>query len=96
MDDRVHPAHARKMVARMQEQGHDVSYFENTEGGHGRVTMSSEPCGWGLSLPTFGCSLATSADVGARVCRLLLVSCVMLDGAPTAAALSSTLTNHGA
>jgi prolyl oligopeptidase len=34
-DDRVHPAHARKMVARMKEQGHDVIYFENTEGGHG-------------------------------------------------------------
>jgi prolyl oligopeptidase len=33
-DDRVHPGHARKMVARMLEQGHDVLYFENTEGGH--------------------------------------------------------------
>ena len=34
-DDRVHPGHARKMAARMQEQGHDVIYFENSEGGHG-------------------------------------------------------------
>jgi prolyl oligopeptidase len=34
-DDRVHPGHARKMVARMKEQGHDVLYFENIEGGHG-------------------------------------------------------------
>ena len=34
-DDRVHPAHARKMVARMMEQGHPVLYFENIEGGHG-------------------------------------------------------------
>jgi len=34
-DDRVHPGHARKMVARMLEQGHDVLYYENTEGGHG-------------------------------------------------------------
>lgn len=33
-DDRVHPGHARKMMARMKEQGHDVWYFENTEGGH--------------------------------------------------------------
>ena len=33
-DDRVHPAHARKMVARMTEQGHKVYYYENTEGGH--------------------------------------------------------------
>jgi prolyl oligopeptidase len=34
-DDRVHPAHARKMVARMLEYGHDVLYYENLEGGHG-------------------------------------------------------------
>ena len=31
----MHPGHARKMVARMQEQGHDVLYYENIEGGHG-------------------------------------------------------------
>jgi len=34
-DDRVHPGHARKMVARMTEQGHDLLYYENIEGGHG-------------------------------------------------------------
>ncbi len=34
-DDRVHPGHARKMMALMYDQGHDVSYFENIEGGHG-------------------------------------------------------------
>ncbi len=34
-DDRVHPGHARKMAARMLEQGHDVLYYENMEGGHG-------------------------------------------------------------
>jgi prolyl oligopeptidase len=34
-DDRVHPGHARKMVAKMKEQGHDVLYYENIEGGHG-------------------------------------------------------------
>ena len=34
-DDRVHPGHARKMVARLKEMGHDVVYFENVEGGHG-------------------------------------------------------------
>lgn len=33
-DDRVHPAHARKMVAKMQDMGYEVLYFENTEGGH--------------------------------------------------------------
>lgn len=34
-DDRVHPSHARRMVAKMIDQGHPVLYFENTEGGHG-------------------------------------------------------------
>ncbi|MFH1176666.1 MAG: prolyl oligopeptidase family serine peptidase [Acidobacteriota bacterium] len=34
-DDRVHPGHARKMVARMEAQNHPVYYFENIEGGHG-------------------------------------------------------------
>lgn len=34
-DDRVHPGHARKMMARMEAQGHDVTYYENIEGGHG-------------------------------------------------------------
>ena len=34
-DDRVHPGHARKMVARMLEQGYPVRYHENIEGGHG-------------------------------------------------------------
>jgi len=33
-DDRVHPGHARKMVAKMKDQGHDVMYFEYMEGGH--------------------------------------------------------------
>ena len=34
-DDRVHPAHARKMMAKMKNMGFDVRYFENIEGGHG-------------------------------------------------------------
>jgi len=34
-DDRVHPGHARKMAAKMMDQGHEVLYFENVEGGHG-------------------------------------------------------------
>jgi prolyl oligopeptidase len=34
-DDRVHPGHARKMVAKMAELGHDVLLYENIEGGHG-------------------------------------------------------------
>jgi prolyl oligopeptidase len=34
-DDRVHPGHARKMTALLEEQGKDVLYYENIEGGHG-------------------------------------------------------------
>ncbi|WP_020421082.1 prolyl oligopeptidase family protein [Amycolatopsis sp. ATCC 39116] len=41
-DDRVHPAHARKMMARMLEQGHDVRYYENIEGGHGAAADNEQ------------------------------------------------------
>ena len=41
-DDRVHPGHARKMVARLKEMGHDVVYFENVEGGHGGAADSKQ------------------------------------------------------
>jgi len=41
-DDRVHPGHARKMAARMQELGHDATYFEYTEGGHGAGTTPAQ------------------------------------------------------
>ena len=34
-DDRVHPGHARKMMAKMAEGNEDVRYYENIEGGHG-------------------------------------------------------------
>ena len=33
-DDRVHPGHARKMAALLRAYGHDVTYYENREGGH--------------------------------------------------------------
>lgn len=49
-DDRVHPGHARKMVARLQEQGHEVLYWENTEGGHaGASTPAQQARLWALS-----------------------------------------------
>jgi prolyl oligopeptidase len=34
-DDRVHPGHARKMMARLMESKQPVLYYENIEGGHG-------------------------------------------------------------
>lgn len=33
-DDRVHPGHARKTAAKMEELGNKIYYFEETEGGH--------------------------------------------------------------
>ncbi|WP_136314373.1 prolyl oligopeptidase family serine peptidase [Actinomyces procaprae] len=41
-DDRVHPAHARTMAYRMLALGQDVTYFENSEGGHGRASTSAQ------------------------------------------------------
>ncbi len=41
-DDRVHPGHARKMVAKLEEQGHDVLYYENVEGGHGMAATNQQ------------------------------------------------------
>jgi prolyl oligopeptidase len=41
-DDRVHPGHARKMTARMEELGHDVLYYENIEGGHGGAANNEQ------------------------------------------------------
>ncbi|MDV6264209.1 prolyl oligopeptidase family serine peptidase [Rhodococcoides yunnanense] len=41
-DDRVHPGHARKMAASLAELGHDVSYYENIEGGHGGASDNAQ------------------------------------------------------
>jgi acetyl esterase/lipase len=41
-DDRVHPGHARKMAARMEEQGHPFFYYENIEGGHGGTANTEQ------------------------------------------------------
>lgn len=41
-DDRVHPGHARKMMAKMLEAGKDVRYYENIEGGHGGAANNAQ------------------------------------------------------
>ena len=41
-DDRVHPGHARKMVAKLKEYGHAVDYHENLEGGHAGVSNNKQ------------------------------------------------------
>ena len=33
-DDRVHPGHARKAAARLEDLGYPVLFYENTDGGH--------------------------------------------------------------
>lgn len=41
-DDRVHPGHARKYAARMQELGMPFLYFENIDGGHAASANQNE------------------------------------------------------
>ncbi|MFO1306271.1 MAG: prolyl oligopeptidase family serine peptidase [Burkholderiales bacterium] len=61
-DDRVHPAHARKMAARMLEMGQDVLYDENIEGGHGAAADNRQRARlWALTFAFFDRTLATSS-----------------------------------
>ena len=41
-DDRVHPGHARKMMAKMEAMGANVRYYENVEGGHGGAANNAQ------------------------------------------------------
>ena len=41
-DDRVHPGHARKAVARLEELGYPVLFYENTDGGHSAAANLKE------------------------------------------------------
>jgi prolyl oligopeptidase len=41
-DDRVHPGHARKMAALMQQHGYRALYYENIEGGHGGAADNAQ------------------------------------------------------
>ncbi|WP_290593304.1 prolyl oligopeptidase family serine peptidase [Arenimonas sp. SCN 70-307] len=52
-DDRVHPGHARKMMALMEAQGHDVTYYENIEGGHGGAANNAQSAYMGALAYTF-------------------------------------------
>jgi prolyl oligopeptidase len=49
-DDRVTPVHARKMAARMEAQGHEVLFYENTDGGHSAAADHKQAAEmWALS-----------------------------------------------
>ncbi|HSP60724.1 MAG TPA: prolyl oligopeptidase family serine peptidase [Ornithinimicrobium sp.] len=52
-DDRVHPGHARKMAALLEEHGRDVTYWENTEGGHGGASTAEQWATWHALAWTF-------------------------------------------
>ena len=41
-DDRVHPGHARKFTAALEELGAPVKYWENVEGGHGGAASNAQ------------------------------------------------------
>ncbi len=41
-DDRVHPGHARKMVAKLNDQGYKIYYYENMEGGHAGASTNEQ------------------------------------------------------
>jgi prolyl oligopeptidase len=41
-DDRVHPGHARKMTAALEDAGQPVHYYENIEGGHGGAADNAQ------------------------------------------------------
>ncbi len=41
-DDRVHPGHARRAAAKMEDLGYDFYYYENIEGGHGGTTNQDQ------------------------------------------------------
>jgi prolyl oligopeptidase len=41
-DDRVHPGHARKMMAKLEAAGKTAYYYENIEGGHGGAADNAQ------------------------------------------------------
>ena len=62
-DDRVTPVHARKMAARMEAQGHEVLFYENTDGGHAAAANHKQAAEmWALSFVYLKQKLATPPE----------------------------------
>ncbi len=60
-DDRVHPGHARKMAAKMMDQGHDLLYHETIEGGHGAASTNDQQAEmWAMIYSYLGMKLKDS------------------------------------
>lgn len=52
-DDRVHPGHARKMAAKMNDMGHPLLYQETLEGGHGAASTNAQQAKVSSSIYTY-------------------------------------------
>lgn len=52
-DDRVHPGHARKMAAKMNDMGHPFLYQETIEGGHGAASTNAQQAKVSASMYTY-------------------------------------------
>jgi prolyl oligopeptidase len=66
-DDRVTPVHARKMAARMEAQGHEVLFYENTDGGHAGAADHKQAAEmWALSFVYLKQKLMRPAGASSR------------------------------
>jgi len=52
-DDRVHPGHARKMAAKMDDMKHPFLYYETIEGGHGAASTNAQQAKVSASIYTY-------------------------------------------
>ena len=67
-DDRVHPGHARKMVAKLVARGHEVAYYENIEGGHaGAADNAQSAFMWALAYAFLWRQLGMEEDDVAKI-----------------------------
>ena len=67
-DDRVHPGHARKMVAKLEALGHVPLYYENIEGGHGGAADIKQRAYVNALVYTFLASRLGLPTYGAKSC----------------------------
>ncbi len=65
-DDRVHPGHARKMAELLRGLGQDVTYWENTEGGHGGASTPAQWSVWHALPWTFLHRRLATGDPGSQ------------------------------